>query len=147
MPGRSVSFFSVMLPSIRIQIAVCLTVTVILSLASFDIVFVATGGGPGHQTMVPGVQIYRLAFAHREVGLASVIRAGVGHSGWRRSFGLASVIRAGVGHSGWRRSFGLASVIRAGVGHSGWRRSFGLVVMVLVMVLIPPIQRLQRGSD
>lgn len=89
-------FFSVTLPSIRNQIAVCLTVTVILSLASFDIVFVSTGGGPGHQTMVPGVQIYRLAFAHREVGLAS---------------------------------------------------AFGLVLMVLVMVLILPIQRLQRRSD
>ena len=70
--------------------------TIILSLASFDIVFVSTGGGPGHQTIVPGVQIYRLAFAYREVGLAS---------------------------------------------------AFGLVLMVLVMVLILPIQRLQRRSD
>ena len=89
-------FLSVTLPSIRNQMAVCLTVTIILSLASFDIVFVSTGGGPGYQTMVPGVQIYRLAFAHREVGLAS---------------------------------------------------AFGLVLMVLVMVLILPIQRLQRRSD
>ena len=64
-------FFAVTLPGIRNQIAVCLTVTVILSMASFDIVFVSTGGGPGTQTMVPGVQIYRRAFTYHEVGLAS----------------------------------------------------------------------------
>ena len=89
-------FFAVTLPSIRNQIAVCLTVTVILSLASFDIVFIATGGGPGTQTMVPGVEIYRRAFAHRQVGLAS---------------------------------------------------AYGLILMVLVMFLILPIQRLSRTRD
>ena len=69
--GPISEFFAVTLPSIRNQIAVCVTVTVILSLASFDIVFVSTGGGPGTQTMVPGVQIYRRAFTYHEVGLAS----------------------------------------------------------------------------
>jgi len=64
-------FFAVTLPGLRNQIAVCVTVTIILSMASFDIVFVATGGGPGTQTMVPGVQIYRRAFTYHEVGLAS----------------------------------------------------------------------------
>ena len=55
------------------EIGVCVTVTVIAALASFDIVYIATGGGPGLQTTVPGLEIYRLAFAHRQVGLASAL--------------------------------------------------------------------------
>ncbi|MDG4825142.1 sugar ABC transporter permease [Asanoa sp. WMMD1127] len=66
-------FFAVTLPSLRQEIGVCLTVTVIAALASFDIVYIATGGGPGRQTTVPGLEIYRLAFAHRQVGLASAL--------------------------------------------------------------------------
>ena len=89
-------FFAVTLPGVRNQIAVCVTVTVILSLASFDIVFVSTGGGPGTQTTVPGLQIYRRAFTYHEVGLAS---------------------------------------------------AYGLVLMVLVLFLILPIQRLSRSGD
>ena len=61
------------LPSLRQEIGVCVTVTVIAALASFDIVYIATGGGPGIQTTVPGLEIYRLAFAHRQVGLASAL--------------------------------------------------------------------------
>ena len=61
------------LPGLRQEIGVCVTVTVIAALASFDIVYIATGGGPGIQTTVPGLDIYRLAFAHRQVGLASAL--------------------------------------------------------------------------
>jgi len=61
------------LPGLRQEIGVCVTVTVIAALASFDIVYIATGGGPGVQTTVPGLDIYRLAFAHRQVGLASAL--------------------------------------------------------------------------
>ena len=43
------------------------------ALASFDIVYIATGGGPGQTTTVPGLEVYRLAFAHRQVGLASAL--------------------------------------------------------------------------
>jgi raffinose/stachyose/melibiose transport system permease protein len=66
-------FLAVTLPSLRQEIGVCLTVTVIAALASFDIVYIATGGGPGLQTTVPGLEIYRLAFAQRQVGLASAL--------------------------------------------------------------------------
>lgn len=66
-------FFHVTLPGLRQEIGVCITVTVIAALASFDIVYVATGGGPGGATNVPGLEIYRLAFAHRQVGLASAL--------------------------------------------------------------------------
>jgi len=66
-------FTAVTLPSIRQEIAVCVTVTVIAALASFDIVYIATQGGPGDATMVPGLEIYELAFFHQQVGLASAL--------------------------------------------------------------------------
>ena len=66
-------FFAVTLPGLRQEIGVCLTVTVIAALASFDIVYISTSGGPGLQTTVPGLEIYRLAFAQRQVGLASAL--------------------------------------------------------------------------
>jgi raffinose/stachyose/melibiose transport system permease protein len=66
-------FLAVTLPGLRQEIGVCLTVTVIAALATFDIVYISTGGGPGRQTTVPGLEIYRLAFAQRQVGLASAL--------------------------------------------------------------------------
>ena len=60
-------------PSLRYEIGVCFTVTVIAALAAFDIVYVTTGGGPGNATAVPGIQIYILAFLERQVGLASAL--------------------------------------------------------------------------
>ncbi|WP_255597623.1 carbohydrate ABC transporter permease [Micromonospora sp. RL09-050-HVF-A] len=66
-------FFAVTLPSLRQEIGVCLTVTIIAALASFDIVYISTSGGPGLQTTVPGLEIYRLAFSQRQVGLASAL--------------------------------------------------------------------------
>lgn len=64
-------FFSITLPGVRQEIAVCVTVTVISALASFDIIYVATQGGPGDSTLVPGLQIFYLAFFEREIGTAS----------------------------------------------------------------------------
>ena len=64
---------AITVPSLRYEIAVCLTVTVIAALAAFDIVYISTGGGPGHATAVPGIQIYILAFVERQVGLASAL--------------------------------------------------------------------------
>ncbi|CAL4858829.1 sugar ABC transporter permease [Microbacterium sp. MM2322] len=64
-------FFSITLPGVRQEVAVCVTVTVIAALASFDIIYIATQGGPGDSTLVPGLQIFYLAFYQREVGTAS----------------------------------------------------------------------------
>lgn len=50
-----------------------MTVTVVAALASFDIVYVTTNGGPGEQTTVPGLLVYRLAFSDGKVGLASAV--------------------------------------------------------------------------
>jgi len=66
-------FRAITVPSLRYEIGVCLTVTIIAALAAFDIVYVSTGGGPGNTTAVPGVQIYILAFLERQVGLASAL--------------------------------------------------------------------------
>ncbi|WP_344649205.1 sugar ABC transporter permease [Cryptosporangium japonicum] len=66
-------FVSITLPSLRQEIGVCVTVTVIAALASFDIVYVSTQGGPGGATSVPGLEIYYLAFSEREVGMASAL--------------------------------------------------------------------------
>jgi len=66
-------FVAITVPSLRYEIGVCLTVTVIAALAAFDIVYVSTGGGPGNATAVPGIQIYILAFLERQVGLASAL--------------------------------------------------------------------------
>ncbi len=73
---RGMSSSAITLPGLGQEIGVCVTVTVIAALASFDIVYIATGGGPGHSTTVPGLEIYRLAFAHRQVGLASALADG-----------------------------------------------------------------------
>jgi raffinose/stachyose/melibiose transport system permease protein len=75
---------------------VCITVTVIAALASFDIIYISTQGGPGNSTMVPGLQIFYLAFTQREVGLASAL---------------------------------------------------AVALMVLVLAVVLPIQRIFRGAD
>lgn len=65
--------FAVTIPGLRGQLSVCLTMTIVAALASFDVVFMSTQGGPGYSTMVPGVQVYQLAFTQSRVGLASAL--------------------------------------------------------------------------
>ena len=71
--GWFTEFVKITVPLLRHEIGVCLTVTVIAALAAFDIVYVATAGGPGNSTAVPGIQIYILAFTQRSIGLASAL--------------------------------------------------------------------------
>ena len=66
-------FWHITIPGLRREIAVAATVTVIAALASFDIVYIMTGGGPGYTTMVPGVQVYQLVFTAGQVGLACAL--------------------------------------------------------------------------
>lgn len=66
-------FFAITLPGVRQELAVAITITVIGALASFDIIYISTQGGPGNATLVPGLQIYRLAFFDREIGVASAL--------------------------------------------------------------------------
>ncbi|HEY5834012.1 carbohydrate ABC transporter permease [Streptomyces sp.] len=66
-------FLAVTLPGLRNEIGVCVTITVIAALASFDVVYLSTQGGPGTQTMVPGVAVYNLAFNDSRLGAASAL--------------------------------------------------------------------------
>jgi raffinose/stachyose/melibiose transport system permease protein len=66
-------FVHITMPALRQEIGVCVTVTVIAALASFDIVYISTQGGPGNATMVPGLEIYYQAFSNRQVGVASAL--------------------------------------------------------------------------
>ena len=71
--GSIREFFSITLPNVRQEVGVCVTITVIAALASFDIIYISTQGGPGSSTMVPGLEIYYLAFSERQVGTASAL--------------------------------------------------------------------------
>lgn len=69
--GAIREFFTVTLPGLRPELTVAATITVIAALRSFDLVFVTTKGGPGKETIVPGTEIYRLAFRESSLGEAA----------------------------------------------------------------------------
>lgn len=71
--GRWAEFRAITLPGLRRELVVCTTVTIISALASFDVVYIATQGGPGYSTMVPGLEIYQLTFIKQQVGQASAL--------------------------------------------------------------------------
>ena len=71
--GAFREFFSVTLPGLRPELTVATTITIIAALRTFDIVFVTTKGGPGKETIVPGTEIYRLAFRENEIGEAATM--------------------------------------------------------------------------
>jgi raffinose/stachyose/melibiose transport system permease protein len=52
---------------------VALTLTTIFALRTFDLVYVATSGGPGSSTTVPSWLVYQNAFANGRVGLAAAV--------------------------------------------------------------------------
>jgi raffinose/stachyose/melibiose transport system permease protein len=66
-------FRQVTLPGLRQQIGVCVTITVIAALSSFDVVYLMTQGGPGYSTVVPGVEVYNLAFNDYQIGSACAL--------------------------------------------------------------------------
>ncbi len=71
--GAVREFFTVTLPGLRPQIAVALTLSVVAGLKSFDLIYVATRGGPGTQTSVPAFEVYHRAFDLDQVGSACAI--------------------------------------------------------------------------
>ncbi len=71
--SRLQQFRSVTVPGLKSEIGVCVTITIISALASFDVVFMSTQGGPGRATMVPGVEVYQLAFTEARIGPASAL--------------------------------------------------------------------------
>ncbi|WP_159808685.1 carbohydrate ABC transporter permease [Cellulomonas citrea] len=71
--GAVQEFFAVTLPGVRNELAVAVTITLIGALASFDVVYVMTLGGPGRATMVPGVDVYQLSFNQARVGAGAAM--------------------------------------------------------------------------
>ncbi|HIY43026.1 MAG TPA: sugar ABC transporter permease [Candidatus Nocardiopsis merdipullorum] len=66
-------FLSVTLPGLRKEISIAGVITTIAALASFDLVFVTTNGGPAGATNVPALLVYRLAFNEGDIGAASAL--------------------------------------------------------------------------
>lgn len=66
-------FLSVTMPGVRREITIAGVITTIAALASFDLVFVTTNGGPFDQTTVPALLVYRLAFNQGDIGTASAL--------------------------------------------------------------------------
>jgi raffinose/stachyose/melibiose transport system permease protein len=66
-------FVTVTLPALRGELTIASVITTIAALASFDLVFVTTNGGPVNQTTVPGLLVYRLAFNQSDIGGASAL--------------------------------------------------------------------------
>jgi raffinose/stachyose/melibiose transport system permease protein len=66
-------FFAITLPSVRAELAVALTLTVIAALKTFDLIYITTGGGPGNRTSVPAFEVYNRAFRLGEVGSAAAV--------------------------------------------------------------------------
>lgn len=71
--GAVRSFFAISVPSVRAEIVVALTLTIIAALKTFDLVYVTTRGGPGTSTTVPSYEVYRRAFMIGEVGSAAAV--------------------------------------------------------------------------
>ena len=71
--GRVREFFAVTLPGLRGELAVALTLTTIMALRTFDLIYVSTSGGPGTTTTVPSVLVYQNAFSNGRVGLAASV--------------------------------------------------------------------------
>jgi raffinose/stachyose/melibiose transport system permease protein len=94
--GAVREFFAITLPSVRGELAVALTLTVIAALKTFDLIYVTTSGGPGDRTSVPAFEVYNRAFRLGEVGSAAsvgvtlaaiifLINVGIGRVGERGS--------------------------------------------------------------
>jgi raffinose/stachyose/melibiose transport system permease protein len=66
-------FFSIIVPAVRAEITVALTLTIVISLKTFDLIYVTTSGGPGSSTTVPSYEVFRRAFELGEVGSAAAV--------------------------------------------------------------------------
>lgn len=71
--GAFREFIAIIVPAVRAEITVALTLTIVVSLKTFDLVYVTTSGGPGSSTTVPSYEVYRRAFELGEVGSAAAV--------------------------------------------------------------------------
>jgi multiple sugar transport system permease protein len=71
--GRVRTFRDLTLPLIMPQIVTISLFMLVWQLASFDLIFAMTGGGPGYATQVLAYSIYQVAFTGLNYGYASAI--------------------------------------------------------------------------
>ena len=71
--NRFQELLHVTIPGIRSEIMVALISTLIAAVRLFDLVFVTTRGGPGKQTMVTSLWLYRNAFQINRAGYGAAI--------------------------------------------------------------------------
>jgi ABC-type sugar transport system permease subunit len=71
--SRWQSFRRITLPLIRPSLFLCFVVGIINSFTAFDLIFVMTGGGPGHSTDLLVTYIYKTAFRLSKFDYASAI--------------------------------------------------------------------------
>lgn len=71
--NRIRTFFDLTLPLIMPQIVTISLFMLVWQLASFDLIFAMTGGGPGYATQVLAYSIYQVAFTGLNYGYASAI--------------------------------------------------------------------------
>lgn len=71
--NRVQSFFGITLPLLMPQVVVIGLFMLVWQLASFDLIFAMTGGGPGYATQVLAYSIYQVAFTGLNYGYASAI--------------------------------------------------------------------------
>jgi raffinose/stachyose/melibiose transport system permease protein len=64
---------AVTLPGLRNQVVVVVVLTMVAALRTFDLVYIATKGGPGTTTRTPALDVYEDAFLNGQVGMASAI--------------------------------------------------------------------------
>lgn len=71
--GEARQFWHVTLPGIRAEVIVAALITIIAAMRTFGIIFVTTDGGPGNQTMVSSLWIFRNAFRLNRTGYAAAL--------------------------------------------------------------------------
>jgi ABC-type sugar transport system permease subunit len=64
---------SIHIPNVKSSIKVVGTLSLIGSLSGFGLVAATTGGGPGYATMIPALQLYKVAFGDGNFGYASAL--------------------------------------------------------------------------
>ena len=63
----------IVIPQIASQLTLVTSITLIGGFAVFDIIFVMTGGGPGHATEVLATYTYKTAFVQNQAGYGSAL--------------------------------------------------------------------------
>lgn len=61
------------IPNLKPYIKIVVTLSLINSLSGFGNIFATTGGGPGYATMIPALQMYKIAFGDGKFGYASAL--------------------------------------------------------------------------